>query len=725
MQAGERHPTPPPSHSPPPSLNNYTDTPPQLSEAQDSSLNQDAHDRSCLQPAPCPPMECLGGAVVEQDMCKEEVGREDVHMSEPDHHSEDTQKSPASKPEHGVSRREQEPQGHKGAELTESEDEPASNRSRTPSPVITEGRPKRNRVPTQRLRSSELVRSAPRNVKPKTKPTPSKTTAIQRPQVVQRPIAVQTGSTQNACQTVSQSQYSLHHFYSRPAQSAFPQAHVLPTWTYQQPSAKITNETPKTNQLTIAQAFAATPIYLNQPMSQSQTYSGTLNSYSLGQHSSQPSLPSGVQDMQNTANRIYFEHLSSATVHSSMFSQGISNNHFLSPSADKLIQSSLANNNTSATHHISSGLFATPAHPMPQSCQVYSAASTTPNGRESGTTAGALPKPSNETAKLSKSNQSSTSTPHKRDWGLKMVNAVGKIKPPFARTYLFCGKIPQQLAKEDTKSSFNWIIKRWTDKSNRRKIDVEVHECIKANPHPHVVRVIDINESEGILMEYWSEGDLHKQMTMARRTFMPIKQITTFICHTMHGLQHLHGLKIVHCDISPQNIFLRSERDYDREEVLPFSFLNPTLTKCDKQEIGCKALNFIYAIGDFGHSYVEHEHEESRSILTEGMRFVAPEVVLGDFNTMASDIFSTGKILEELLTLAATFKDDMQDEPEEVFNELKTLATSMCTENPGERLNSTEICEKLEQIREHPSLKAAESFSSSSSPSPSDDAAAR
>ena len=42
------------------------------------------------------------------------------------------------------------------------------------------------------------------------------------------------------------------------------------------------------------------------------------------------------------------------------------------------------------------------------------------------------------------------------------------------------------------------------------------------------------------------------------------------------------------------------------------------------QEIGCKALNFIYAIGDFGHSYVEHQHEESRSIVAEGMRFVAP-----------------------------------------------------------------------------------------------------
>ena len=53
---------------------------------------------------------------------------------------------------------------------------------------------------------------------------------------------------------------------------------------------------------------------------------------------------------------------------------------------------------------------------------------------------------------------------------------------------------------------------------------------------------------------------------------MPIKQITTFICHTMDGLRHLHGLKIVHCDISPQNIFLRSERDYDREEVIFLSW---------------------------------------------------------------------------------------------------------------------------------------------------------
>lgn len=92
---------------------------------------------------------------------------------------------------------------------------------------------------------------------------------------------------------------------------------------------------------------------------------------------------------------------------------------------------------------------------------------------------------------------------HRRDWGLMEVDAVGRNRPPFARTMLYHGIVPFALPADlnDQARARNWVIKRWPDKTNRRKIDQEVHECIKAHPHPYLVRILDVSPSEGVLME--------------------------------------------------------------------------------------------------------------------------------------------------------------------------------------------------------------------------------
>lgn len=66
---------------------------------------------------------------------------------------------------------------------------------------------------------------------------------------------------------------------------------------------------------------------------------------------------------------------------------------------------------------------------------------------------------------------------------------------------------------------------------------------------------------------YWNEGDLHKHMTTARRKFMPVKEIARYMVQLLRGLAHLHKHKVVHCDVSPQNVFLRRDR-----EVRPIMF---------------------------------------------------------------------------------------------------------------------------------------------------------
>lgn len=103
----------------------------------------------------------------------------------------------------------------------------------------------------------------------------------------------------------------------------------------------------------------------------------------------------------------------------------------------------------------------------------------------------------------SSSNGSSDQGSHRRDWGLMEVDAVGRNRPPFARTMLYHGTVPFPLPADlsDRTPARNWVIKRWPEKGNRRKIDQEVHECIKNHPHPYLVRIVDVSPSEGVLME--------------------------------------------------------------------------------------------------------------------------------------------------------------------------------------------------------------------------------
>ena len=270
----------------------------------------------------------------------------------------------------------------------------------------------------------------------------------------------------------------------------------------------------------------------------------------------------------------------------------------------------------------------------------------------------------------------------RRDWGLRLVRAVGRNRPPFARTMLMVGNLPSVLESWSQTRHFNqvglgglWVVKRWPGSNARKLIDTQVHECIRSNPHPHLVRILDVSSTEGVLMDYFEDGDLHTRMVTARRTFVPVPQVLRYLLQLMQGLAHLHALDVVHCDVAPANIFLRGERDKDAS---------------------CCSL----ALGDFGHSYILNKHQESRSSVAQqglGAEFVAPEVKAGGPSTKESDIFSAGKILEGLLNLSAAFKAEMVFQPKTVVRKLRGLAADMCGVSTR-RPTSREVCARLQSL---------------------------
>ena len=278
---------------------------------------------------------------------------------------------------------------------------------------------------------------------------------------------------------------------------------------------------------------------------------------------------------------------------------------------------------------------------------------------------------------------------HRRDWGLREIDSVGPNKPPFARTTLCKGQLPETIRDLDAQwlGKRHWVIKRWPEKASRRTIDTEGHEKIKAHPHPQLVGIVDVSASDGVLMEYWSEGDLQKQLATARRKYMPVDHILCCVAHVLTGLQHLHRIKVVHCDVSPPNIFVRRDK----------SALSPRGKGGDD-----KLPPFVYALGDFGHSYILDQHEESRSSVAasgvQGFTFVAPEVAEGSVSSMASDVYSVGKIMEHMINLSATFKESFDKESRSQVRQLRALVGQMCNVNPEQRPSSDKAARTLALI---------------------------
>mmetsp|Transcript_21377 Transcript_21377/g.34223 ORF Transcript_21377/g.34223 Transcript_21377/m.34223 type:complete len:619 (-) Transcript_21377:577-2433(-) len=304
----------------------------------------------------------------------------------------------------------------------------------------------------------------------------------------------------------------------------------------------------------------------------------------------------------------------------------------------------------------------------------------------------------------------------RRDWGLRTVAAVGRNRPPFARTMLCHGTLPFPLPP-DLKTGVggrgtytrNWVVKKWPSKTSaeRMRTDKQVHQVIQKHPHANIVRILDVSATEGVLMELFEEGDLHKHMATARRKYMATKDIVRYMLELLSSLDHLHSLDIVHCDVTPSNIFLRRRRD--KEDVLRQEAVAAHHAAAEKgrgggggaRERELAPVYYTCALGDFGHSYIVDQHEQSRSSVAQlglGVEFVAPEVKEGGGSTKESDVWSAGKILDQLLKIAAAFSGEVKSEPKSVVRKLRGLSLDMCCNLTCKRPSARAACLRLESL---------------------------
>ncbi len=149
--------------------------------------------------------------------------------------------------------------------------------------------------------------------------------------------------------------------------------------------------------------------------------------------------------------------------------------------------------------------------------------------------------------------------------------------------------------------------------------------------HPNLVRMLESGQAFGrpfIAMEFLSGGDLKRLMeahASLKRRF-PVGTAAYVCIEVLRGLAYFHQLRtrsgrpleLVHGDVNPSNIFFSGEADVK--------------------------------LGDFGVAKAQGADIGPRDGMAAGkLHYLSPEQTLGESLTPASDLFSLGIVLHELV----------------------------------------------------------------------------
>jgi serine/threonine-protein kinase len=183
--------------------------------------------------------------------------------------------------------------------------------------------------------------------------------------------------------------------------------------------------------------------------------------------------------------------------------------------------------------------------------------------------------------------------------------------------------------------------------------------------HPNIVTVHDVGQdgpkAHYIVMEYVPGQDL-KQLLRARGSF-DVETALAIIIEVCKGVGYAHRAGLVHCDIKPQNILVTPDNSIK--------------------------------VADFGIARaLTASHPSEREELVWGSpHYFSPEQAAGEPPTPASDVYSIGVVLFELLTGRLPFTG--QDYRELALAHLKEQPPSILDINPSLPVEIDKIIRKV------------------------------
>ncbi|GBB93940.1 hypothetical protein RclHR1_02260005 [Rhizophagus clarus] len=186
-----------------------------------------------------------------------------------------------------------------------------------------------------------------------------------------------------------------------------------------------------------------------------------------------------------------------------------------------------------------------------------------------------------------------------------------------------------------------------------------------------------ITYNYALVLQYMENGDLRKYLKRTANVITWDQKLNKIydICLALNNI-HVHGL--IHKDLHPGNIFIDS--------------------------------TFAY-IGDFGFCIPANENlsNSTKKNIYGVLRYMAPEILRGKPHTLASDIYSLGVIINEIITVIPPFNNQPHDHylaldicrglrpiiREETPNSLEKLIKQCWDVNPENRPTSGEMFHTL------------------------------
>ena len=229
------------------------------------------------------------------------------------------------------------------------------------------------------------------------------------------------------------------------------------------------------------------------------------------------------------------------------------------------------------------------------------------------------------------------------------------------------------LVEKDNKT---YALKKLTKKLKKEEIEEikKMIETLSKINNEHLIKYYQTfakNDTFNILMEYAGERNLKQFINDYKNRDELINEsiIKSIILQICEGLKDLHDNKIIHRDLTPDNIFI------------------------DK--------NNKIKIGDFGVSKIMTTFNNYAKTQIGKLNYLAPEILKGkDYNNKV-DIYSLGCIIYELFTLNEYYADKVIDEKEckinlDIYNsKYQELIDLLLKKDYHERPNIGEVIEFL------------------------------
>ena len=226
--------------------------------------------------------------------------------------------------------------------------------------------------------------------------------------------------------------------------------------------------------------------------------------------------------------------------------------------------------------------------------------------------------------------------------------------------------------------------------------------------HPNIVTVHDVGQdgptTHYIVMEYVPGQNL-KQLIRAQGAF-EVDAALAIIIEVCKGVGYAHRAGLVHCDIKPQNILITPD---NRIKVADFGI--------------ARALTATQA-------------EEAEDVVWGSPHYFSPEQAAGESPTPASDVYSIGVVMYELLTgqLPFTGADyhelalaHLKDEPPSIMDinpalpqELDRIIRKVLSKEPSTRYRTADqlgrILQKYRDLGQQPTASFVVTPSTAQSP---------